>query len=287
MSRRENSGLTLVELLIASTVLGMITVAASGLMMSALRMHERGESQSELYREGMVAMERMTHSIRTSTFVLIPNAHNTTRDLLVVTGTINEDDDYFFDDELFPRIDEDPDPDYGSDLKSGIETIDDDGDGLVDEGGVFDNDEDGSLMEDPIDGMDNDGDGNIDEDAGADITSDGANGIKYMDDDGDGTVDEFGFGNMDDDEDGVANEDSLNPVLYQFDGGARSLKETTLYTGDDENLSNHVTAFQTVWEAPQRILVQLTLTGDDGQTIQFSEYAFPRNVYQWNGKRVK
>jgi hypothetical protein len=53
-----------------------------------------------------------------------------------------------------------------------------------------------------------------------------------------------------------------------------------------------VTAFTVTYEPPDathdpRILISLTLTGDDGETLRFTEYVVPRNVLQKIGKRVR
>ena len=79
----------------------------------------------------------------------------------------------------------------------------------------------------------------------------------------------------------------MDPIIYTFDSGTNTLKETDSTAGQSFDLSTHATAFQVTFEAPQRILIELTLTGDHGEVIQFSEYAFARNVFQWNGKRVR
>lgn len=278
MRVKGTKGVTLVELLVTISILGIISIAATALLSTTLQAYETGTDRSDLYREGMIAMERMTEGVRKSTYVLIPNAHSTIRDILAFSGSGNDDDDYYFDDPLFPRIDEDTKKDMTDDGQAGISGLDDDGDGVTDEGIKNDDDEDGLADEDPIDGIDNDGDGNIDEDKG-----DG--NIPGMDDDGDGQIDEGDV--RDDDEDGLVNEDSLDPIIYTLDSGTNTLKETDSTAAQTVDLSTHATAFQVTFEAPQRILIELTLTGDHGEVIQFSEYAFARNVFQWNGKRVR
>jgi hypothetical protein len=147
-------------------------------------------------------MERMTDGVRRSTYILIPNAHSPTREILAFSGRINDDDDYYFNDPLFPRIDEDTAFDMDEDGDDGIIGIDDGGDGYIDEGVADSDDDEGSYAdEDPHDGVDNDGDGNVDEDISADSNADGAPGINRMDDDGDGPIDEGEV--WDDDEDGT------------------------------------------------------------------------------------
>ena len=183
MGVRGTEGRTLVELLGTISILGIISIAATALLSTTLQAYETGTDRSDLYREGMIAMERMTEGVRKSTYVLIPNAHSTIRDILAFSGSGNDDDDYYFDDPLFPRIDEDTKKDMTDDGQAGISGLDDDGDGLTDEGIKNDDDEDGRADEDPIDGIDNEGDGTMDADRG-----DGT--ITGMDDDGDGQIDE-------------------------------------------------------------------------------------------------
>ena len=225
MSRINEKGLTLVELLVTITIVGIIATAAIPLLSTCLDAHSQGHARSRLYHEGLLAMERMTSGVRRCTFLLIPNNHNTKRDILAFSGFLNDDDDYYFNDPLFPRIDEEPSDDMNLDGKCGIAGIDDDGDAQIDEWHMWsqDDDEDGVIDEDPIDGVDNDGDGNIDEDCGIDTNNDGAPGIVGMDDDGDGVVDEGSI--WDDDEDGQYGRDVLNEVIYAFDNGTNTLAE--------------------------------------------------------------
>jgi prepilin-type N-terminal cleavage/methylation domain-containing protein len=295
-------GLTMVELLVSFTIMGIIAVVATPLFSTCLDTYRIAYGRSMLYQEGLLAMERMTGGVRRSACLLIPNNHNTTRDILAFSGFVNDDNDYYFGDPLFPRIDEDPGNDMNNDGYSGIFNIDDDGNGTIDEepdngddGG--DDDEDGRANEDRLDGIDNDGDGNIDEDLQHDTNRDNAPGIAGMDDDGDGDVDENVAGGpkwADDDEDGLIDEDPLNPLIYSFDSGTNTLRERFPYTGESVDLSTHVTSFQVTYiydaPAPESIIIlikiELTLT-DDGETVMFSEYVYPRNTLQKTGKRVR
>lgn len=298
MRHSDEKGFTLVEVIMAVAIMGIIATATTALVSSYLDAHAYAAAKSRLYREGLMAMERMTDGVRRCTFLAIPNANNPTRDILAFSGTINEDSDYYFGDPLFPRIDEDIDSDSNNDGKNGIAGIDDDGDGSIDEfSDVYigqDDDECGvNADEDRLDGEDNDGDGNIDEDLAADMNKDTKPGIAGMDDDGDGLVDEDaagqeGLGDQeDDDEDGLTNEDSLNETIYTFDSGASTLTESVPYTGESVVLSTHVTFFEAYYGAPQRIRISLTLTGDDGESIDFVEAVYPRNTFQKTGKRVR
>ena len=157
-------GMTLVELLLAITGMAIISAAATFFLSSTLDIEVQGSFRSNLYREGLSAMEKMKEGVKRCTYLLIPNSHNTTRDILAFSGLINEDNDFYFGDPLFPRIDEDPNMDSNDDGDAGIAGVDDDGDSSIDEGVSNDNDEDGVVNDDLLDGIDNDGDGNIDED---------------------------------------------------------------------------------------------------------------------------
>ena len=291
MKQPDEKGLTLVELLVTITIMGIIATAAIPLLSTCLDVNSQGEARSRLYHEGLLAIESITEGVRKSTFLLIPNAHNPTRNMLAFSGLINDDDDYYFNDPLFPKIDEDMNQDMNEDGGHGIKGIDDDGDGWIDEGFGFENDdEDGFSNEDPIDGIDNDGDGNIDEDCGWEADNDGAPGIAGIDDDQDGQVDEGGI--SDDDEDGSYDEVGLIPVIYSYNSGTNTLTQSVPYTGETIDLSTHITFFQVTYEAPNpthhpRVQIALTLTGDDGESVQFIEYAYPRNILQKTGKRVR
>ena len=234
-------------------------------------------------------MERMTSGIRASTRVLIPNAHTNNRTVLAFSGTVNNDNDFYFGDSLFPRIDEDPTSDFDGDTAAGIERYDDDGDNKIDEGPTSDNDEDGASGEDAVNGLDDDNDNNIDEDYPDDIHADGAAGLVGMDDDGDGSTDEGVSG--DDDEDGSAGEDPLDPILYTYDSVEGTLSEVYPSSNQTIVLSRNVVSFQAVYVAPDasrdpRISITLTLALSDGESVTFTEQVFPRNVVQKWGRRV-
>lgn len=289
MRRSKENGFTIAELLIALAVVGMIVGAAATLLSTSLQANATGESRCMLLREGNLAMDRMTRCVRRCTHLMIPNAHTDTRDILALSGFVNDDDDYYFNDPLFPKIDEDLSNDMNEDTKNGIEGIDEDGDNSVDEynfpNSSTDDDEDGNADEDPLDGVDNDGDGCIDEDMGGDVTNDGAAGIRGMDDDGDGLVDEGSI--YDDDEDGNLDEQGLIPVVYSFDSDTSTLTESFPATGETLVLSTHVSEFSVKLRQARIVQIKLKLVGTDNKTIQFEEYAFPRNLLQKTGKRVR
>lgn len=286
MRRLNENGLTLVELLVCVAILGIMATTAMPLLSTSLESYGQGTSRAGLYQEGLLAIERMTSGVRLSTFLLVPNAHNTTRDILAYSGRLNDDGDHYFDDPLFPKIDEDPGKDMNADDSSGIRNYDDDGDTLVDEEAEKDDDEDGLDKEDPLDGIDNDGDGNIDEDCDKDANDDNKPGIAGMDDNANGAIDD-GDGEEDDDEDGTKNEDPLNAVIVAFDSGTKTLTESVPSTGESTVLSTRVSLFQVKQISPGLIEIRLQLTGDDNEIVEFKECVYARNTFQKTGKRVK
>jgi hypothetical protein len=236
----------------------------------------------------------MTAGVRKTTFVAVPNGHSPTRDILAFSRLVNSDNDFYFGDPLFPRIDEDTDDMY-SFGSYGIKGVDEDGDGMFDEENFKDEDEDGFVEEDWLDGLDNDGDGTIDDEMIKDMNLDGAGGILGIDDDGDGQVDEGPAAAVsDDDEDGFKDEEDVLFAVYSYDSSINTLTEIH----SDPNmgiynpapkvvLSDHVTNFEAFFEAPERIRITLELTGDEGESVTFVEYVYPRNTHQINGKRVR
>lgn len=293
MKPRGENGLTLMELLITVTILLIIAAVATPLLSSSLDAHRSGIARSRLYQEGLMAMERMTAGAIKTTFLTVPNNRKPSRDILAFSRLVNTDNDFYFGDPLFPRIDEDQHSFFSSG-GHGIIGVDEDGDGLIDEGDPNDDDEDGLIDEDPFDGIDNDGDGNIDEEMIKDMNLDSAYGLKGIDDDGDGQVDEGVGEASDDDEDGVKNEEQVLFAVYVYNSAAKTLTEihsdpVTGIMGSAPKvvLSDHVTNFEALFEAPDRIRITLSLTGDNGESVTFTEYVCPRNVFQKTGKRVK
>ena len=276
-------GFSLVEVVISVAIMGILSVGAVGLVQTCLQATAVEQESASLYEEGFLALERMRTGVKTCTWLLIPNAHNPVRDILAFSGTVNDDDDYYFGDPLFPRIDEDTGKDMNGDWESGIAGYDDDGNGWIDDGDDReDDDEDNHKNEDNLNGEDDDGDGNIDEDTKNDMNGDGIPGVKEMDD---------GDGEEDDDEDGAKNEDPLNETIYVYDDGAGTLTEI-LPDGTTGILSSRITDFRVIYETYRyykhpRIEISLTLTGDDGESTTFSEFVFPENTVQPCGKRVR
>ena len=227
---KRHDGFTLVELLLAVAIAGLLMAALSGVVSQALQARAAVQERNELLRDARFAMERMVSSVRGTTRLLVPLGENPTtawsesvRDPGVLAMTlppaIDRDQDGFadVDNDRDGRVDEDCRNDSSNDGAPGILGIDDDGDGLVDEGGdASDDDEDGFSDDDPLDGVDNDGDGATDEDNPADMNKDFAPGVAGVDDDGDGTIDEPPNGNND--EEGGQGDDWFDPVVYFVSG---------------------------------------------------------------------
>jgi type II secretory pathway pseudopilin PulG len=242
--------LSLIELLIALSILVTVTTTVSLVLTSTLRSQRASAQQGELLQTARLAMERMVVHIRQANSVLLPLANNPTRSVLALGGVIDDDSD--------GRLDEDPPADRTADGKAGIIGIDDDGDGSVDEGMDEDDDEDGITNEDPIDGIDNDGDGAIDEDPPS-------------------------HGN--EDNHGGANEDPIQPVVYYLDTTTGILQErfplnsTTSVTTD---LANQVEVFQVqrLLGANGAILIRIVLRLKDsnGNVVELQTQAAPRNL---------
>jgi type II secretory pathway pseudopilin PulG len=150
MNRQASRGLTLIELLIAITIVMLIGVAAASLVNACLQGYTYATSEkSALLREGMLAMERMTRGVRTSTHVRTYLDTPGDYDILVFSGLVNADgDSYLGNADLFPRVDEDDTSDANNDGSPGIRGMDDDEDGTIDEGASADDDEDGTADED-------------------------------------------------------------------------------------------------------------------------------------------
>lgn len=294
--RSDKCGLSLIELLMATAIMAALAVASMSLISAALQTQQRGTTMADLEREGLMAMSRMTVGLKLATIVAVPNGHNTNRDMLAFSRLFNSDADYYFNDPLFPRVDEDP-HDYFGFGSYGITGLDDDGDGSVDESNFRDEDEDGVFDEDPLDGLDNDADGTIDEEVQKDHRGNGAPGIAGFDDDGDGSVDEGSI--EDDDEDGTKNEEDILFAVYTYDPSTSTLMEIHTHpaTGiwkpaPTVVLSERVKDFKVTYKAPDAahepsIKIELTLLAASGETVSFTEIVCPRNILQQTGKRVK
>lgn len=243
---QSENGFTLIELMVAMLLAGLILAGTAGLVKNALSTDSMVDENNQLLRDARFSMQRMTHAISESHSLILPMPDKPATDwrenvreetvpasppegsslkatavlAISLSSTVDLDADGFADadNDRDGRIDEDYPADMAFDYGSGVYLIDDGGNGLVDES-FSDNDDDERLSgndEDPINGIDDDGDGVVDEDSGADMNGDGAPGITGVDDDGDGQVDE---GNAaDDDEDGAVDEDWLDVVAFFLQG---------------------------------------------------------------------
>jgi len=236
------NGFTLLEILLALAIGGVLIAAISGVINTALQAEQSTRLQNNTLQQARFAMQRLTSAVSKTPSLLIPLADNpatayseSVRNVLTVSldPTLDRDKDGWADannDKDFldvnksgtrdvgepERIDEDFDKDNTNDKAPGIVGIDDNGDGTVDGGGPNDNDEDGSNNEDAVNGLDDDGDGSVDEDTDKDMNGDGQPGISGVDDDYDGSIDEGK--KDDDDEDGSVNEDWLDPHVFYLNG---------------------------------------------------------------------
>jgi prepilin-type N-terminal cleavage/methylation domain-containing protein len=262
----QRTGFTLVELLLALAIAGLLVAALSGLVGQALEVRAAVAERNELTRQARFAMGRMVRAVEHARVVLLPLADHPNTDwrenvreetvppsppegssthasavlatTLALSNDLDGDGTPDADDDGDGRIDEDWARGRDRDGAPGIFGVDDDGDGQVDEGGgtnKHDDDEDlGGPDEDPVNGSDDDGDGSVDEDPSADVNGDGCPGVCGVDDDGDGEIDEGDP--LDDDEDGRLSEDWLNPVVFYLDNG--TLTERTPVPWDEDGNGN-------------------------------------------------
>jgi hypothetical protein len=293
-------GFSLVEVMISFGLLALLCVALVGLVETSLDAKATADDKSELWAEGLAAMDRVTSAVRRATVVHFPNAKDPVRTAIAISGAVDDDGDSYFSDAVFPRVDEDLWADMTLDDHAGIEGYDDDGDGFVDEPPLLvlmapqDDDEDGFWDEDPWNGVDDDGDGDIDEDAGWDMNGDGSPGIRFFDDDGDGQLDEqlVSGSFSDDDEDGQYMEDMLNVVVFEYDAGASVLEERLPANGASGVVAARVTAFSATYSPPTAtrgplVAIAMTLTSAAGETLTLGEVVYPRNLQQRAGRRLQ
>ena len=258
---KSDSGLTLIELLVAISILGVLATVMSTVLSGILQSQSWSTQQDELLDTANLAMERMVGHVKQANRLLLPLASKPTRDVLALGGFIDNDSD--------GRFDEDPPGDLTNDGVSGIIGIDDDDDGQVDESWPEDDDEGGFANEDLVNGTDNDGDGDIDEDPPGDLDF-----ILFV------TPWE-----PDDDEDGQTDEDPIEPIVYYLDTATNTLWERYPIDGATTTttaLAENVTTFQV-----QRLvltsgvpLLDIILRLEDGQghVVELRTQVFARNL---------
>jgi len=270
----ERSGLTLVELTISVTVMGLIGSVIAGLLFTGLDAYRSGVAQVELQREAAYAMNRMVQYTRNARFVFVPNGRRDDADVLAVSAGIDTDGD--------GRLDEDSHKDLTGDELAGVAGIDDDGDGLIDEGSKEDDDEDGKNNEDVVNGIDDDGDGSIDEDPDEDWNKDGKGGIRGFDDDDDGQIDEGDA--KDEDEDGTKNEDPAEPIIFYVEDGTL-MENHPVY--DVNVLAHNVAEFRAQYilgaEGEPHIEITLALSRGKGIEITLNRQVHMENLLQRQG----
>lgn len=259
-----SGGFTLVEVVVAIMIGGMLLLALSGVVSGALSARRNTSAVHDIHRDARFAMERMVRAVGHTRVLILPLADmpasnwrenvreetvpasppegSSTNATAVLAVTLplyvdlNADGVPDADDDGDGRIDEDLPDDRNHDGAAGIVLIDDDGDGNVDEDQQHSDDESATTNDDPINGVDDDGDNNVDEDSGDDMNADACPGVCGVDDDGDGAIDEGGNG--DDDEDGGSFDDWYNPVVFYLDNGTLMERMPVPW---DENAAGGVT----------------------------------------------
>ena len=246
---KQQSGYTLIELLIALALSAILFTGLGSVVGQALNIHDTVREKNDLTRQARFAMQQMVNAVSRSPHLLLPlndssntNWRDNLREETVPPSTpvgdstlatavlamtldplqdLDGDGTADADNDGDGRIDEDLPQDTTYDNAPGIVLIDDMGDGTVDKfsGCCFMDDEEdfGIINEDPVNGTDDDGDGLVDEDPGSDMNGDGCPGVCGIDDDADGQVDEGS--SFDDDEDGKIDEDWYDPVVFYLDNG--------------------------------------------------------------------
>jgi prepilin-type N-terminal cleavage/methylation domain-containing protein len=244
------SGFTLVEMLIATTLAGLLIAGLSGVIGQALTIHDAVSENNDLTQQARFAMNQMVTAVSKSRRLMLPMPNKTTtlfveniREQTIPASTPPPGSSFgnavlavtlpaYFDldgngipdadNDGDGRLDEDLPADTTNDGKPGIVGIDDDGNGVTDYSfsPVADDDEsnDFAQNEDNLNGVDDDGDGITDEDPGADNNADGCAGICGVDDNADGSIDAGAV--ADDDEDGSSDEDWYDPVVFYLSGSS-------------------------------------------------------------------
>jgi prepilin-type N-terminal cleavage/methylation domain-containing protein len=305
--QKQQSGLTLIELLISIVIGSFVVMALMSTVTTTMSIDTELENERSLFSDGQFAMKRIERFLSGSKVLILPLAENpatayseSVRDVLAFAmphdldidfdgwSDANNDKDYFDyngnstrDAGEPERIDEDMGHDMNNDGKSGILGIDDDNDGSIDENATGDDDEDEDQTtfrnEEKGNNYDNDWDGAFDEDNWGDQHRDGEAGLKGFDDDGDGSVDEGD--EFDDDEDGFEDEDWLDSIVYFVSGTnlIERMPEPQAATGTDYTesiVATNVSSFQVerIFLANQhRVTVKMTLvlTDSSGQSVTF------------------
>ncbi|MEW5801004.1 MAG: prepilin-type N-terminal cleavage/methylation domain-containing protein [bacterium] len=274
-----NSGLSLLELLVAVSIISLLAGVTSQVLVTAVESWNYSRQQSEAMHNACWALDHILSKVRPSMRLLLPfkgSGPGYPSQVLAFSAMVDTDADGL--------IDEDPGADVTGDGAPGISGIDDDGDGDIDETTSSDDDEDGfrffwwwQVNEDPMDGQDHDGDGYRDEDPGGDINDDGYSGVSGKDDNGNGQIDERNTG--DDDEDGLIDEDPVEYWVYYLDPNSNLMERYC--TGQAEILLEGVTIFQvTRIESGTISGVSLTLgvTTSNGEEVRIESQVYLKGI---------
>jgi prepilin-type N-terminal cleavage/methylation domain-containing protein len=265
---KSERGLTLVELLISITIIALIAGVSTRMIGGALDSWNHNRGKEDLRNNARIVMERMVSRIRATTWVLMPlmisdptdpgypSSSYYPRDILAVSGMIDNDADGV--------ADEDPFKDIDNNSKEGLKGIDDNNDGIIDVGNTpEDDDEDGLKNEDPIDGIDNDGDGRIDEDPDNAFYSSAEN------DDGDGPS--------------SINEDHFDPVIYYLNGtDLRERHDEFQFTISDSVIAENVTQFMVLRRRVNgNTIIDIYLKLDNGsESVELTTTTVARAMYK-------
>ncbi|MGA1876406.1 MAG: hypothetical protein ACMUIA_12445 [bacterium] len=138
MLLKEHSGLTLLELLLALSMVAVMGGVSARVLAVAIESWEYSRNQGEAVHNACWALDHIVHRLRSSNQLIYPNPYG----VLAVSAMVDTDGDGL--------IDEDPAGDANGDGQEGVAGKDDDGDGFIDEGNTNDDDEDGLTDEDPV-----------------------------------------------------------------------------------------------------------------------------------------
>lgn len=166
-------GMTLIELLIALAIAGILMLGLNGLVGSIYDQWQYNRDRQELLSQGNFVLARIIQEVNATRRVLLPLMENpltpyseSKRNLLALTldPGLDRDEDGFADgdNDKDGLIDEDVPPDNTNDDAPGLVGIDDDNNGAVDDAGEGVVDENIGGNPNPV--HDNDGDGRNNED---------------------------------------------------------------------------------------------------------------------------
>lgn len=285
--------MSLTELVIAMTILSMISVGAGMLLQGAVDIYEYGSGRSVGMYEAQRVLSRVRQDVFTTSHLFFPHGATPTSTALIIAAGTNQDNDSYANNSRFPRVDEDLSADMNNDGNSGDPSTSSLLGGLLSGLGSLlgnrnDDDGDGANNEDPWDGIDNDNDGVIDEDTGGDVNGDGYAGMRYVDENMNNQTDNTASDN--DDEDGSTNEDWLESLVYSYDATNKRILRT-VSGGSSTVVATGIGGFSVTYEggtatAEPRLKVRVTVNNTGGTTSVLEEYMVVRNLKQRDARRV-